>query len=159
MISAATARTGSTVMVTLHKNKLAPNDTVDFIGTCRNGARIQKSRVQEICEHVAHVSLVVTIHLVFFFGGFSSDEYHTLIMVDPDVPFPTVGTSQRPLIHWLVINAPRGNIHRGTELHSYKGPRPPNKEPHTYYFLLYKHNSGQPLNIVGTEGYTSGCDR
>ena len=80
-------------------------------------------------------------------------------MVDPDVPFETIGTKDQPLIHWLVINAPSGRISQGTTLHSYKGPRPPDSAAHTYYFLLYRHLRATPLNLDSTSDYTTGCDR
>ena len=41
-------------------------------------------------------------------------EMYTLVTVDPDVPVSTVGTEERPLLHWLVTNIEHGNIMTGT---------------------------------------------
>ena len=40
-------------------------------------------------------------------------ELYTLLVVDPDVPVDTVGTEERPLLHWLVTNIENGNITTG----------------------------------------------
>ena len=69
------------------------------------------------------------------------------MMIDPDVTTATVGIRQKPLVHWMIVNAPLNNVLNGDEIVSYNGPMPPNDETHYYYFLLFKQ-SGQ---INGTE--------
>ncbi|KAK3103963.1 hypothetical protein FSP39_023297 [Pinctada imbricata] len=61
-------------------------------------------------------------------------------MVDPDVSHASVGTPDKPLVHWLVMNIPNGTVSHGDTLETYLGPAPPppSKKNHTYYFLLFK---------------------
>ena len=73
----------------------------------------------------------------------------TLMMIDPDVTTATVGTRRRPLVHWMIVNAPLNNVLSGDEIVSYMGPMPPNDETHYYYFLLFKQSQSGPIN--GTE--------
>ncbi|KAJ8312400.1 hypothetical protein KUTeg_009773 [Tegillarca granosa] len=73
---------------------------------------------------------------------------HTLIAVDPDVPSSSAGTQDKPLLHWFVANIPDGVVSNGTEIKSYIGPAPPDKNDHTYYFLLYEQKSQLSENIT-----------
>lgn len=89
-----------------------------------------------------------------------SGEFYTLIMIDPDAFLASFGTNERPYLHWLLINAQNGIIENGRDVHSYAGPRPPyDAKFHTYYFLLYKQASNQPINVANMGDYTIGCDR
>ena len=80
-------------------------------------------------------------------------------MVDPDIPliFSKLGNSSHPLVHWMVLNIPNGNISLGDELHSYIGPLPPDDQPHYYYYFLFQ----QPwkLDFSDTEGFYSNCGK
>jgi mannose/fructose/N-acetylgalactosamine-specific phosphotransferase system component IIC len=38
---------------------------------------------------------------------------YTIIAIDPDVPLPTVGTPERPILHGLVTNIVNGNLKEG----------------------------------------------
>ncbi len=80
---------------------------------------------------------------------------YTLLLVNPDVPFPNIGTEHRPLIHWMVINMAAGSVESGQEILTYIGPSPPYGFSHTYYYLLYEH----PETItVHVSEYTGDCD-
>ena len=61
-----------------------------------------------------------------------------MLCVDPDVPSPTAGTQDRPLLHWQVINIENGDLSTGHVEKPYAGPMPPDNNPHYYYFLLYE---------------------
>ncbi len=93
----------------------------------------------------------------------STGEYHTLIMVDGDVPaeLETMGSPSTPHLHLLVTNIREGDFSTGDVLRSYQAPTPPNDAPHTYYFLLYKQTGGQVSTTSDdvTRLYTSKCDR
>lgn len=60
------------------------------------------------------------------------------MMVDPDTSAPAAGTTERPLLHWLMINVPYDDVSKGNNVMSYLGPAPPDQKPHSYYFLLYE---------------------
>ena len=36
-----------------------------------------------------------------------------MIIIDPDVPFPTAGTQERPLLHGLIANIVDGDVMSG----------------------------------------------
>ena len=77
-------------------------------------------------------------------------------MVDPDVP-SSAGNPTHPLIHWMVLNIPNGNVNDGMTLREYKGPSP-STGSHTYYFLLYKQTT--TINPSVISNYTSStCSR
>ena len=40
-------------------------------------------------------------------------EMYSIVTMDPDVPSPTVGTQERPLLHGLIINIRDGNVGTG----------------------------------------------
>lgn len=84
-------------------------------------------------------------------------EMHTLIIVDPDVPIPQVGTEERPLLHGMIVNIMDGNFTNGEIVKTYKGPAPPDNKPHYYYFLLYKQtgtvNATEMTSYVGDTCY------
>ena len=75
-----------------------------------------------------------------------------MLCVDPDVPSPTAGTRERPLLHWMVVNIPEGRMGEGDTVMSYRGPRPPDAA-HYYYFLLYEQS--HVINTNQTANYTS----
>ena len=79
-----------------------------------------------------------------------------MIMVDPDVKNSDVGTNEFPLIHWMVSGIPDGIFSDGIEVHSYRGPAPPDQLPHFYYYMLYQ----QPEDVIisNTENYATECD-
>ncbi|XP_052072885.1 uncharacterized protein LOC127710979 [Mytilus californianus] len=87
---------------------------------------------------------------------FSDDELYSLIMVDPDVPNPKVGSNSHPLIHWMILNIPKGNVNDGVTVREYKGPQPPSGV-HTYYFLLYLQSSRISPSVISN--YTTSCTR
>ncbi len=93
----------------------------------------------------------------------SLGEYHTLIMVDPDIPaeYEAFGSQSTPFLHMLVTNIREGEFSTGDVLRSYTGSAPPDDAPHTYYFLLYKQTVGQVSTTSDdvTRLYTFGCDR
>ncbi|CAK0754923.1 hypothetical protein CVIRNUC_002334 [Coccomyxa viridis] len=60
---------------------------------------------------------------------------YTLIISDPDAPSPAM-PSNREYLHWLVANAPGGNISKGTEIEPYAGPTPP-AGVHRYVVSLF----------------------
>ena len=77
---------------------------------------------------------------------------YTLLCVDPDVPAPTAGTPDKPLLHWQVINIQNGDLASGDVMMTYAGPAPPDNKPHFYYFLLYEQTG--MLNASGMPSYT-----
>ncbi|CAA6658400.1 unnamed protein product [Spirodela intermedia] len=66
------------------------------------------------------------------------------IVADPDAPSPSNSTL-REILHWLVVNIPRGNVTRGEELVPYVGPAPP-IGVHRYVFSLFRQK--KPLKGV-----------
>ena len=64
-------------------------------------------------------------------------ELHTVITVDPDVPYPSSGNNSHPYVHMLVTNIQDGIFESGDAVLPYQTPTPPDG-PHVYYFLLYK---------------------
>ncbi|KAK3083792.1 hypothetical protein FSP39_003272 [Pinctada imbricata] len=87
-------------------------------------------------------SVIPTVELTItglFFTRFNfTGRTYTLLCVDPDVPSPTAGTQDRPLLHWQVINIVNGDLSTGHVVMPYAGPMPPDNNPHYYYFLLYE---------------------
>ncbi|XP_053376520.1 uncharacterized protein LOC123534091 [Mercenaria mercenaria] len=81
---------------------------------------------------------------------FTGDMY-TLITLDPDVPYPSFATEERPLLHGMVVNIMNGNISTGDVGLAYQGPAPPDNKPHYYYFLLYKQQA--KLNVTNMMNY------
>lgn len=79
-----------------------------------------------------------------------------MIMVDPDVASDDVGTSEFPLIHWMVSGIPDGTFSDGDTIHYYRGPLPPDQLPHYYYYLLYQQDEN--VTITDTEDYANECD-
>ncbi|CAA7394655.1 unnamed protein product [Spirodela intermedia] len=71
-------------------------------------------------------------------------DLYTLIVADPDAPSPSNSTL-REILHWLVVNIPRGNVTRGEELVPYVGPAPP-IGVHRYVFSLFRQK--KPLKGV-----------
>lgn len=85
---------------------------------------------------------------------------YTVLELDPDVPFSTIGTNELPLLHWLSLNNEvnaAGELEQGTDLKSYRGPMPPDDKTHVYYFMLYEQKNGQSLKINTTEDYAGDC--
>ncbi|XP_052239058.1 uncharacterized protein LOC127850223 [Dreissena polymorpha] len=80
-------------------------------------------------------------------------EMHSIVTMDPDVPSPTAGTQERPLLHGLFINIRDGNFSTGELVRNYSGPMPPDNKPHYYYFMLYRHDV--PLNATAMPSYSS----
>lgn len=80
-------------------------------------------------------------------SNFTGDMY-TLMMIDPDVAASSIATEDRPLVHWLVANIRNGNVSSGDEYARYIGPRPPDRKPHYYYFLLYKQTAAIPVSSL-----------
>ena len=79
---------------------------------------------------------------------------HTLLMIDPDVTNPDVGTREKPIAHWLVTNIPDGAIEQGDVLISYRGSMPPAGQTHRYQFLLYQQ---QGMLDVDPSDYNPDC--
>lgn len=80
----------------------------------------------------------------------------SLLVVDPDIPAGSwAGSNERPLLHGMIIDIRGDDVTTGDEVHGYLGPRPPNNQPHIYYFLLYEQKA--ILNISDTSEYTPGC--
>ncbi len=68
-------------------------------------------------------------------------------MIDPDIDHnDRVGTKERPLAHWLVMNIPDGMVESGDVVLSYRGSMPPAGTWHRYQFLLYKQNGTLDVN-------------
>ncbi|KAK3085031.1 hypothetical protein FSP39_023113 [Pinctada imbricata] len=74
-----------------------------------------------------------------------NNSLYTLLCVDPDVPTPSFGTPDFPLLHWLISNIEDGDLPTGHVVMKYSGPAPLNNLGHTYYFLLYEQT--MELNV------------
>ena len=85
-------------------------------------------------------------------------EMHTLLMIDPDVDDnPTVGTKEKPIVHWLITNIPNGIVDQGDVTLSYRGSMlPADGTTNRYQFLLYQQDGA--IDVI-PEDYTPGCDR
>ena len=42
-----------------------------------------------------------------------SGKHLTLLVIDPDVPLPSLGTTEHPFVHWMVTNIEDGDITKG----------------------------------------------
>ncbi|GFY68330.1 CEN-like protein 1 [Trichonephila inaurata madagascariensis] len=79
------------------------------------------------------------------FKAKNSDELHTLIMFDPDIPTP-----QDPYLasyrHWLVEDIPGSSFYEGRTVSSYVSPAPPlTSDAHRYIFLIYEQPNEEEL--------------
>ncbi|XP_073126943.1 protein MOTHER of FT and TFL1-like [Henckelia pumila] len=69
----------------------------------------------------------------------SSDNYYSLVMVDPDAPNPSEPTF-REWLHWLVTDIPGGSdASEGKEVMPYMGPQPP-VGTHRYVFAAFQQH-------------------
>ena len=102
-----------------------------------------------------NLSYSIRIYLKFSFSF--SDKHYTMLMVDPDVPFATVGTNARPLLHWLMINmaVDANGKPEGTTIHAYRGPAPPDQKDHHYYYLLFEQKG--ELALENTNDFDGEC--
>ncbi|KAF5300296.1 hypothetical protein FQA39_LY11153 [Lamprigera yunnana] len=67
-----------------------------------------------------------------------SNDFYTLVMVDPDAPSKKDPKS-REWLHWLVVNIPGCKLSKGEVITEYVGAAPPEKTGlHRYVLLLYK---------------------
>lgn len=82
-----------------------------------------------------------------------TDDVYTLLVIDPDVPFPSVGTEKLPLVHMHVMNVLNGNVSTGDIIQPYMGPNPPTAFAHTYFFLLYRQVD--LMNVTNVPQYAS----
>ncbi|XP_042908194.2 protein D2-like [Parasteatoda tepidariorum] len=74
----------------------------------------------------------------------NDDVFYTLIMIDPDAPYPNKPTNAIYL-HWLINNIPGKDIYRGRELLEYEAPDPPaDSDRHRYIILLYEQTCYYP---------------
>ena len=69
------------------------------------------------------------------------NDFYTIIMVDPDAPYP-----EKPIykyyLHWIIIN-------NNNEFAEYHPPSPPNdSKPHRYFFFLFKQKSILDPNLI-----------
>ena len=73
------------------------------------------------------------------------NDLYTLVIWDPDAPNPS-------FLHWLVVNIPEDQVHKGETLVEYKPPTPPSGI-HRYYVGLYQQpailNIGDSPERVG----------
>ena len=101
--------------------------------------------------------LSYSIHIYHKFSFSFSDKHYTMLMVDPDVPFATVGTNARPLLHWLMINmaVDANGKPEGTTIHAYRGPAPPDQKDHHYYYLLFEQKG--ELALENTNDFDGEC--
>lgn len=75
--------------------------------------------------------------------------YYTLIVYDPDVPYPH-SPERKTHLHALIVNMPNGDTRQGNIIIPYQAPNPPrDSPPHRYYFCLYLQPS-----IIDTVGYS-----
>ncbi|XP_072035205.1 uncharacterized protein [Amphiura filiformis] len=82
-------------------------------------------------------------------------ELLTLLMIDPDIDTnDAVGTKERPLAHWLIMNIPNGMLEAGDTVLPYRSSMPPAGTGHRYQFLLYKQTG--TLN-VNPKDYAPDC--
>ncbi|XP_076107055.1 uncharacterized protein C56G2.4-like [Mytilus galloprovincialis] len=141
---------------------------ITFTSCCKTHAyretSVELNPIGNMTVKTAHVrsSIMPSVTLTkqdpyFRANKFSDDELYSLIMVDPDVPiFYKVASNSHPLIHWMVINIPRGNVNNGVTVREYRGPQP-SSGVHTYYFLLYLQSSRISPSVISN--YTTSCTR
>ena len=68
-------------------------------------------------------------------------EYHTIIMVDPDAPYPT-DAKFKYFLHWIVVN-------NTDTIVPFSPPAPPSdSKPHRYYFYLYRQKDKIDVNSI-----------
>lgn len=88
------------------------------------------------------------------FGNTSATLY-TLMMVDPDVPTPTVG-SKGTIVHWLVGNVKGNDIMTGWSVADYIGAGPPlGSWYHRYIFLVFQQPTDRLIDFSGEPRSTS----
>ncbi|GIY97488.1 OV-16 antigen [Caerostris extrusa] len=79
---------------------------------------------------------------------YEADEtkYYTLIMFDPDAPYPQNSTL-RSYRHWLIENIEGNFVNNGDVVTSYLRPTPPaDSDSHRYIFLIYEQHDSMKLN-------------
>nr|XP_018909533.1 PREDICTED: uncharacterized protein LOC109038796 isoform X2 [Bemisia tabaci] len=90
---------------------------------------------------------VADFHPYWVYYGGNETEWHTLIVAGLDEPSykePIL----REYLHWLVVNVPGNNYHKGQELAFYKGPEPAKDTGiHRHGIVVYK----QPEKLTFTE--------
>ncbi|CAL5227444.1 g10409 [Coccomyxa viridis] len=100
--------------------------TVDTKGLSLTRAQTASAPSVEITDLVGN--LLSTLKL-------QESSLYTLVISDPDAPSPAMPSS-REFLHWLVINAPGGDLTKGTEVEPYTGPTPP-AGTHRYVVSLF----------------------
>ena len=66
-----------------------------------------------------------------------SGTLYTLLMVDPDAPYPK-HPSEAYVLHWMIVNIDGSNKRARDIPVRYKPPTPPRDSPsHRYFFFLY----------------------
>ncbi|XP_021726318.1 protein MOTHER of FT and TFL1-like [Chenopodium quinoa] len=70
-------------------------------------------------------------------GHPSTDNFYTIIMIDPDAPSPSE-PKMKEWLHWIIVDIPQGmDASKGKELVEYMGPKPPTRI-HRYVFVLFR---------------------
>ncbi|BDA40961.1 Protein MOTHER of FT and TFL1 homolog 1 [Coccomyxa sp. Obi] len=70
---------------------------------------------------------------------------YTLVLTDPDAPSPAMPTS-REYLHWLVTNAPDGDISKAQVVEPYAPPTPP-AGVHRYVFSLFQQPNNAAIDV------------
>ncbi|XP_015925899.1 protein D2-like [Parasteatoda tepidariorum] len=79
-----------------------------------------------------------------FWRSSNSNILYTLLMIDPDAPYPQNPTLQNYL-HWIIVNIPGNNIKDGDLIADYVAPNPPrDSNRHRYIFVVYKQDCRLP---------------
>nr|QOL01143.1 putative extracellular protein CSOL_066 [Pseudococcomyxa simplex] len=108
------------------------------------GGRLTRSEVSS-APSVQVTDLVGTVLSKIDPLKLKSDSKYTLVLSDPDAPSPTMPIS-REFLHWIVTNAPIGDISNGEAAVPYATPSPP-AGVHRYVFSLFQQPKGTNLNV------------
>ncbi|CAL8466753.1 g6289 [Coccomyxa elongata] len=99
----------------------------------------------------SEVSAVPSIQVTDLLGNVLSklklqpSSSYTLILSDPDAPSPAMPTSHE-FLHWLVTNAPDGDISQAQVVLPYVPPTPP-AGVHRYVFSLFQQPNGAAIDV------------
>lgn len=78
---------------------------------------------------------------------------YTLLFVSPDIVVPEAGTSDRPILRWMVTNIKNGSVANGDTVLDYLN-FVPLTGPQFHFFLLYEQTGHIPN---GQSFLTSHC--
>ena len=99
--------------------------------------RIRYGKYIPKCNAYVAWALVQRVPEISFQPPLRIGSLYTLLMVDPDAPYP-MDPSEAFMLHWMIVNIDGSNKRARNIPVRYKPPTPPRDSPsHRYFFFLY----------------------